>query len=38
MWEVFHLIRFICQMKGLFTGHPGHMERTAGRTDPVAIS
>ena len=25
MWEMFHLIRFIWQAKGLFRGSPGHM-------------
>lgn len=25
MWEMFHLIRFIWQAKGLFRGLPGHM-------------
>ncbi|GAA3146801.1 hypothetical protein GCM10017687_74800 [Streptomyces echinatus] len=25
MWDMFHLIRFFCQVKGLFSGVPGHM-------------
>jgi hypothetical protein len=24
MWDAFHLIRFICEVKGLFTVLPGH--------------
>lgn len=33
MWDMFHLIRFICQVKGLFircSGHMGHI-RVLGR-------
>jgi hypothetical protein len=25
MWDTFHLIRFILEVKGLFMGLPGHM-------------
>lgn len=38
MWDAFHLIRFIREVKGLFTGFPGHMAhiRAPGRRcDPV---
>lgn len=38
MREVFHLIRFIWQMKGLFTGSQGHMEPTTGPANAVMIS
>ena len=38
MWEMFHLIRFICQTKGLFRGRPGHMAHNRAHKphcDPV---
>ncbi|GGQ38703.1 hypothetical protein GCM10010266_72470 [Streptomyces griseomycini] len=39
MWDMIHLIRFISRVKGLLRRFPGHMVRTAGRTerrcDPV---
>lgn len=38
MWALFHLIRFIWQAKGLCRASRGHMERTARRTNVVAIS
>ncbi len=31
MWDMFHLIRFICQVKGLFTRNPGHMAHIRAR-------
>ncbi|TKT07212.1 hypothetical protein E4U92_25525 [Streptomyces galbus] len=36
MWDGFHLIRFICQVKGLFTGNRGHMRHMPGAS-PVVI-
>ncbi|RZB17297.1 hypothetical protein StrepF001_21365 [Streptomyces sp. F001] len=38
MWDMVHLIRFISQVKGLFTGPPGHMAHNRAhkpRCDPV---
>jgi hypothetical protein len=37
-WDVVHLFRSICQMKGLFTRPPGHMAHNRAhkpRCDPV---
>jgi hypothetical protein len=36
MWEMFHLIRFISQAKGLFSV-TGDTWRTTGRANPAAI-
>ncbi|QFZ75983.1 hypothetical protein GFH48_24400 [Streptomyces fagopyri] len=38
MWEMFHLIRFICEAKGLLRSRPGHMAHNRARKprrDPV---
>jgi hypothetical protein len=38
MWEMFHLIRFISQAKGLFRSRPGHMAHNRAHKphcDPV---
>ncbi|PBC63179.1 hypothetical protein BKI49_14655 [Streptomyces sp. Tue6028] len=38
MWEMFHLIRFTWQAKGLFRSRPGHMAHNRAhkpRCDPV---
>ncbi|EPD56697.1 hypothetical protein HMPREF1211_06422 [Streptomyces sp. HGB0020] len=38
MWDLVHLIRFICKAKGLCTRHPGHMAHNRAhkpRCDPV---
>lgn len=38
MWEMFHLIRFICEAKGLFSSRPGHMAHNRAhkpRREPV---
>lgn len=37
-WEMFHLIRFISQAKGLFSSRPGHMAHNRAhkpRCEPV---
>jgi len=48
-WDAFHLIRFIYEVKGLFTARPGHMahnrahrppverDRTSGRPSPYRL-
>ncbi|KAF6000051.1 hypothetical protein BOG92_038630 [Streptomyces sp. WAC00263] len=38
IWEMFHLIRFICVTKGLLSSRPGHMAHNRARKprcDPV---
>ncbi|QDI70746.1 hypothetical protein CD934_20175 [Streptomyces calvus] len=35
MWDMFHLIRFMSQAKGLLSRFPGHKLRTAGRHAPL---
>ncbi|GED86640.1 hypothetical protein TNCT6_37250 [Streptomyces sp. 6-11-2] len=35
MWDMFHLIRFISQMKGLLVGVPGHMAHMPGAQAPL---
>ncbi|PAZ11874.1 hypothetical protein CLM62_32610 [Streptomyces sp. SA15] len=38
MWDMFHLIRFIYEVKGLFrcqSGHMAHIRKHKPRCDPV---
>ncbi|GHD95811.1 hypothetical protein GCM10010508_61940 [Streptomyces naganishii JCM 4654] len=35
MWDMFHLIRFISQVKGLLTRGPGHMAHMPGTQAPL---
>lgn len=38
MWDMVHLIRFICEAKGLFSRPPGHMAHNRAhkpRCEPV---
>ncbi|GHE69770.1 hypothetical protein GCM10014715_24430 [Streptomyces spiralis] len=35
MWDMFHLIRFISQVKGLLSGRAGHMAHMPGAQAPL---